>query len=170
MKFSAIDEYGLRCMLQMAKKGPGGSLTLVELAKGEDLTVAYIGKLMAILRKGGLVKSTRGQSGGYQLAKPAQEISVNEVLLALGGKLYSREDCEKFPGQHDSCVHSVDCSIRSLWTGLDRVVSGYLTRCKLSDLVMTEPQMGQWLQEKPMGISPLENSKPKESSQAGGMK
>ena len=149
MKFSAIDEYGLRCMLQMARKGPGGTMTIVELAQGEALTPAYIGKLMAILRKGGLVKSTRGQSGGYQLAKPAQDISVNEVIEVLGGKFYSRKDCNKFSGQHDSCVHSVDCSIRSLWTGLDRVVSGYLTRCKLSDLVMTEPVMGKWLEQMP---------------------
>ncbi|HET9870576.1 MAG TPA: Rrf2 family transcriptional regulator, partial [bacterium] len=142
MKFSALDEYGLRCMLQMARKGHPGTMTIVELAQREALTPAYVGKLMTLLRKGGLVQSIRGQAGGYQLARPPREISVNEVLEVLGGKFYSREeDCQKFPGQHESCVHSMDCSIRSLWTGLDRVISGYLSRSKLSDLVMSEPEM-----------------------------
>ena len=150
MKFSSVDEYGLRCMLQMARKGYPGTMTIVELAEKEALTPAYVGKLMAILRKGGLVQSLRGQAGGYQLARPANEISVNEVLEALGGKFYSREEsCSKYPGQHESCVHSVDCSIRSLWTGLERVISGYLSKSKLSDLVVSEPQMAKWINERP---------------------
>jgi Rrf2 family protein len=150
MKFSSVDEYGLRCMLQMARKGYPGTMTIVELAEKEALTPAYVGKLMAILRKGGLVQSLRGQAGGYQLARPANEISVNEVLETLGGKFYSREEsCSKFPGQHESCVHSVDCSIRSLWTGLERVISGYLSKSKLSDLVVSEPQMAKWINERP---------------------
>ena|ERR1700722_961951 len=152
MKFSSVDEYGLRCMLQMARKGHSGTLTIVELAEREALTPAYVGKLMAILRKAKLVRSIRGQSGGYQLTRPANEISVNEVLEALGGKFYSREEsCSKFPGQHETCVHSVDCSIRSLWSGLERVISGYLTKSKLSDLVMTEPQMEKWIQAPGLG-------------------
>ncbi|MGH7739374.1 MAG: RrF2 family transcriptional regulator [bacterium] len=153
MKFSALDEYGLRCMLQMARKGPGGTLTIVELAQSEALTVAHVGKLMTLLRKGGLVQSIRGQSGGYQLARPAEAISVNEVLEALGGKFYSREEyCSKFPGQQEACVHSVDCSIRSLWTGLERVITGYLSKSKLSDLVMSEPQMEKWLGASSRGL------------------
>ncbi|HVM32510.1 MAG TPA: Rrf2 family transcriptional regulator [bacterium] len=156
MKFSAIDEYGLRCMLQMARKGYPGTMTIVELAQKEALTPAYVGKLMTILRKGGLVQSIRGQAGGYQLARPAKEISVNEVLEALGGKFYSRdESCSKFPGQHEACVHSVDCSIRSLWTGLERVISGYLSKSKLSDLVIPEPDMEKWLKAQVAGPVPL---------------
>ncbi len=153
MKFSSVDEYGLRCMLQMARQGYPGTMTIVELAEKEALTPAYVGKLMAILRKGGLVQSIRGQAGGYQLARPANEISVNEVLEALGGKFYSREaSCSKFPGQHESCVHSVDCSIRSLWTGLERVISGYLSKSKLSDLAVSEPQMAKWINDRPASL------------------
>lgn len=97
MKLSTTEEYGLRCMLQMAKKGQKGMTTLPELAQKETLTQAYAAKIMGMLRKGGLVLSTRGQSGGYQLAKPPQEINVNEVLEALGGNFSRERNIARFP-------------------------------------------------------------------------
>src|SRR5580658_6829189 len=134
MKFSSTEEYGLRCMLQMAKKGPEDTTTIVELAQKEALTPAYVAKIMSILRKGNLVKSIRGQSGGYQLAKPAKEIDVNEVLEALAGKFFSKEEyCSSATPEHLACLHSMDCAIRSLWTGLDAAITGYLRKCHLSD-------------------------------------
>jgi Rrf2 family protein len=149
MKFSSTEEYGLRCMLQMAKKGEKGTTTLVELAHKENLTPAYVAKIMGTLRKGGLVQSHRGQSGGYQLAKSPQEINVNEVLEALSGKFFSKEEyCSNSSGEHNVCIHSMDCSIRSLWTGLEQAMTGYLTRCRLSDLVATETQMEKFLSVK----------------------
>ncbi len=148
MKFSSTEEYGLRCMLQMAKKGHQGMTTIVELAKKENLTTAYVAKIMSVLRKGGLVQSIRGQSGGYQLVRPPQEINVNEVLEALGGKFFSKEEyCADAPGEHKACIHTMDCSIRSLWTGLEFAMTNYLKKCKLSDLVKTEPEMEKWVSQ-----------------------
>lgn len=165
MKFSSTEEYGLRCMLQMAKKGHKGMTTIVELAQKEDLTTAYVAKIMSILRKGGLVQSIRGQSGGYQLVHPPQEINVNEVLEALGGKFFTEEEyCESHSGEHLSCIHSMDCAVRSLWMGLSLTISNYLRRCKLSDLVTTEPEMEKWLNKtnKPDFV-PLAGGTPKEN-------
>jgi Rrf2 family protein len=152
MKFSSTEEYGLRCMLQMAKKGIEGNTTIVELAQKEALTTAYVAKIMSILRKAGLVQSIRGQSGGYQLSKSPQEINVHEVMEAMSGKFFKHEDYCDTPSvpasDHLGCIHNMDCAIRSLWMGLDMSVSSYLRKCKLSDLVQTEPQMMQYLQEK----------------------
>jgi Rrf2 family protein len=149
MKFSSTEEYGLRCMLQIAKKGPQGTTTLFELSQKEDLTPAYVAKIMGVLRKGGLVQSIRGQSGGYQLSRPALEINVNEVLEALGGKFFSREEyCSTPSGGHDSCIHTMDCAIRSLWTGLSFAMTNYLRKCRLSDLVTTEPEMEKWVSQR----------------------
>jgi Rrf2 family protein len=148
MKFSSTEEYGLRCMLQMAKKGHQGMTTIVELAKKENLTTAHVAKIMGILRKGGMVQSIRGQSGGYQLARPPQDINVNEVLEALGGKFFSKEEyCSDAPGEHKACIHTMDCSLRSLWTGLEFAMTNYLKKCKLSDLVTTEPEMEKWVSQ-----------------------
>jgi Rrf2 family protein len=148
MKFSSTEEYGLRCMLQMVKKGPQGTMTIVEISQKESMTPAYVAKIMGGLRRGGLVQSIRGQSGGYKLGRPAQEINVNDVLLALGGKFFSKEEYCSTTGSHAACVHTMDCSIRSLWTGLEMAMTSYLKKCRLSDLVQTEPQMEAWL--KPM--------------------
>jgi Rrf2 family protein len=149
MKFSSTEEYGLRCMLQMAKKGHKETMTLFELSQKEDLTPAYVAKIMGILRKGGLVQSLRGQSGGYQLSRPPQEINVNEVLEALGGKFFSREEyCSTPSGDHQGCIHTMDCALRSLWTGLSFSMTNYLKKCKLSDLTKTEPEMEKWINQK----------------------
>ncbi len=145
---SSTEEYGLRCMLQMAKKGPQGMTTILELSRLEGLTSAYVAKIMSILRRRELVQSIRGQSGGYQLARPANEINIHEVLEALGGKFFKQEEvCETPNKEHLSCIHTMDCAIRSLWMGLDLTLSSYLRKCKLSDLVSSEPEMEKWLKD-----------------------
>lgn len=146
-------------MLQMAKKGHKGMTTLVELAQKEKLTTAYVAKIMSRLRQGGLVQSIRGQSGGYQLSRPPQEINVNDVVEALGGKFFAEEDyCETPAPEHLSCIHTMDCAVRSLWMGLSLTIGNYLRRCRLTDLVTTEPEMERWLSQ---------SQKPVPASQAG---
>src|SRR5215831_19245090 len=98
MKVSAQEEYGLRCMLQLARRQKDGSaepLTLGEVARDEGLTVAYAAKLVRRLRRAGLVRSVLGRAGGYSLSRPAETISVLEVLGALGGKLYTSDYCRR---------------------------------------------------------------------------
>jgi Rrf2 family protein len=148
VKFSTTEEYGLRCLLQMAKKGPQGMMTIQELSQKEGLTAAYIAKIMAMLRKGGLVQSLRGQSGGYQLSRSPQEITVNDVMEALSGKFFTKEEyCSSPTGEHEVCVHTMDCAIRSLWMGLSDAMTSYLKKCRLSDLVTTEPEMEKWVRQ-----------------------
>ena len=117
MKVSAREEYGLRCMLQLARRQQGGTglpLTLAEIAREERLTVPHVAKLIRTLRKAGLVRSVLGRTGGYTLTRKAEEISVAEVLASLGGKLYDTEYCGRFSGEQAICAHMGDCSIRSL--------------------------------------------------------
>lgn len=168
MRFSSTEEYGLRCMLQIAKKGPKGMTTLLELARKEKLTPAYVAKIMSRLRQGGIVQSIRGQSGGYQLSRPPQEINVNDVLEALGGKFFAEEDyCETPAPEHLSCIHTMDCAVRSLWSGLSMTITNYLRRCRLSDLVTTEPEMERWLSQPPKAVS---TSKASAASDASSLK
>jgi Rrf2 family protein len=145
MRFTAQEEYGLRCLLQIAR-APGGGLTIPEIAEREALTPAYVGKLMRVLREVGLVESTRGQKGGYRLARPPEQILLGKALAALGGRLYSKDFCGRYTGTQLACVHSVDCSIRSLWTALDAVVERALSGMTLSDLLCSEPVMSGWVE------------------------
>ena len=123
MKLSAQEEYGLRCLLRLARHGPAASLTIPEISLAEGITTHNVAKLLRILRREGFVDSARGQHGGYALARPAAKIRVAEVLDALGGRLYDPAFCDQHAGSEESCTHSsVACSVRALWDRLQRAV------------------------------------------------
>ena len=140
MRFTAQEEYGLRCLLQIGREGKGGGLTLPEVAAAEGLSVPYVAKLVRILRQGGFVKSTRGQSGGYVLSRTPEQIVIGEVLAILGGRLFASEYCEQYPGSLASCTHTVDCSIRSLWSAVQSGVDRVLSRTTLRELLGSEEE------------------------------
>jgi Rrf2 family protein len=135
MKISAPEEYGVRCLLQIGSRGPDASLNLVEIARTEGLSVHYAAKLMRVLRRGGLVKSVRGQAGGYTLARPLNQITVAEALAVLGGRFYEPEFCEQHHGSEQVCARTIDCSIRFLWRSLQQVVDEMLSKTTLQDLL-----------------------------------
>jgi Rrf2 family protein len=144
MKVSATEEYGLRCMLQLARRQQANSpepLALAEMAREEGLTVPHVAKLIRTLRKAGLVKSVLGRAGGYILSRRAEEISVAEVLASLGGRLYDTEYCGRFSGDQAICAHMGDCSIRSLWGVLETLLEKVLSGTKLSELISSERTM-----------------------------
>lgn len=142
MRFTAQEEYGLRCLLQIARE-PTGFNTIPEIAQRESLSGAYVAKLLIVLRKAGIVDSTRGQKGGYRLARPAQQIRMDEVLDVLGGRLYANGFCGRYPGHDAVCVHQSDCSIRGLWSRLDGIVHDSLSRTTLADMLSAPRSSGE---------------------------
>lgn len=149
MKFTAQDEYGLRCILHLvrvAEAGEKNTLSLSEIAVGEGLSEPYVGKLFRVLAKAGLVESVRGRRGGYRLARPPGEIHIAETLAALGGKLYEPDLCDRYTGNQRFCVHTNDCSIRSLWEALQLLIDQMLSNTTLLDLVCAEKTMAHWMQ------------------------
>ena len=141
MKVTSQEEYGLRCMMQLAVSSPSRPLTIHEIADREGLSPAYVGKLMNVLRDAGLVESVRGRSGGYLMARPPAQLSLLQILAPLGGNIFEEHHCEKFPGDSDTCVHTGDCSIRSLWGSLQGLVNRVLSRTTLADLLHSEQQV-----------------------------
>jgi Rrf2 family protein len=145
MKLSAQEEYGLRCLLRMATRGDEASLSIPEISRAEGLSVPNVAKLMRLLRLAGYVKSVRGQSGGYSLAKPAAEIVVGAVLESLGGKIFGPRFCVRHSGIELVCVHDKDCSMRSLWRALQHTVEKVLFQISLADLLRKEGMMQELL-------------------------
>lgn len=145
MKVSAQEEYGLRCLLRIAREGPSGSLTIPEISKAEGISISYVGKLLRLLRRGGFLTSARGQTGGYTLSRPAEEINVGEVLALLGGRLFESEFCDHHAGVAQVCTHSVDCSVRSLWHALQTLVDHVLNKTTLRQLLTNEQEMTTWI-------------------------
>jgi Rrf2 family protein len=138
MKISAQEEYGLRCLVQLAREEvSGGSLTLNQIAEREGLSAANAGKLMWILVKAGLVQSQRGANGGYTLARPASEIRLNEVIRVLDEDTVDRF-CQTHTGVLDACIHTSDCGIRPVIVGLHEIVQSALSEITLAQLIGTE--------------------------------
>ena len=139
MKISAHEEYGLRCLVQLAREEvSGGSLTLNQIAEREGLSVPNAAKLMGILVKAGLVQSQRGaKNGGYTLARPASQIRLNEVIRVLDEDTVDRF-CQTHTGVLDTCIHTSDCGIRPVIVGLHEIVQSALSEITLAQLIGTE--------------------------------
>src|SRR5437870_13636535 len=142
MKISAHEEYSLRCLVQLARAElDGESLTLNQIAQREGLGVANAGKLMWILNKAGLVQSQRGTKGGYTLARPANDIRLNEVIRILHEDTADRF-CENHAGVIDVCIHTSDCGIRSLSDSLHEIVQNGLSEITLAQSVGRDGKVG----------------------------
>ena len=137
MKISAQEEYGLRCLVQLANLKEGESLTLPQIAEREGISTANAGKLMWLLNKAGFVSSTRGTKGGYFLARPAEDIYLNEIIKVLDEDVLSAH-CGSYTGVLDSCVHKGDCGIRPVIVGLHEIVQSALAKITLASLVGNE--------------------------------
>jgi Rrf2 family protein len=155
MKFSAQEEYGLRCLLQIARHGVGASLTIPEIAQAEGLSAPNVAKLMRILRRGGFVQSARGQAGGYNLARTPQQINVGEVLAWLGGRLFESNFRHIHAGVMKLCTHSVDCSIRSLWSSVQFIVDQVLNKVTIEGLLTGEREMSSRIDGQTQGLLPV---------------
>ncbi|MBL8047335.1 MAG: Rrf2 family transcriptional regulator [Chthonomonas sp.] len=128
MKLSAQEEYGLRCLLALGSLPEGRSMTIPEFAVREGISQPLAAKTLTCLRKLGYIKSTRGQLGGYILARPATEIMLGAVMAELGGRLYSDEFCDRFTINDQACVHRGHCLLHGVYEkvqgAIDRALDG----------------------------------------------
>lgn len=139
MKFSAQEEYGLRCLLRIAKfYHVGKPLTIPEISRAEGLTEHNTGKILRVLRLDGFLTAERGQMGGYTLSRSPEKIKISDVLNALGGRLYDDNFCQAHTGITDICTNSIDCSVRSLWRIIQDTVDSVISKMTLKDLMGRE--------------------------------
>jgi Rrf2 family transcriptional regulator, cysteine metabolism repressor len=147
MMFSTRAEYGVRVMVELARRGADGDrecVSLSEIADGDGLPLAYLEHLAARLRKAGLVESRRGAHGGYLLARPAEEISMAEVVEALEGSIAPIECISEGADGHLVCTRETEtdhvCPTKLLWTRVRGSVVRTLEETQLSDLVQEKPK------------------------------
>ena len=143
MKLTTQEEYGLRCLLQLARKD-AGSLTIPELSRREGMSPANVAKILRLLRRAGFVRSTRGQAGGYALTRPPEEIVVSEVIGRLGGPMFDADFCQRHSGVEDSCAHLGACSIRPVLRHVQQAIDEVLGRLTLASLLRDEGEVAAW--------------------------
>lgn len=142
MKISAQEEFGLRCLVQLAQLNDGESLTLGQLAGLEGISQANAGKVMWLLNQAGFVRATRGIKGGYTLSRPATEIRLSEVVKVLDADEIANH-CQHYAGILETCVHTGDCGIRPVIVGLHEIISQALEQITLAQLVGSEEKVDE---------------------------
>ena len=135
MKITAQEEYGLRCILQLARDEKSGTLMVRDIAEREGLSVAYVEKLLWTLGRSGIVESVRGPKGGYRLTRPPSQISLGEVMRVLGGIPTEEEICSQFTGNQDACVHHNDCELKPVWASITDFVHSVFDKVPISSLL-----------------------------------
>lgn len=133
MKFSTRARYGLRAMLELALNyDPNEPMPLFKIAERQLISEGYLEQMMTVLRKGGLVRSTRGAQGGYILSREPDRITAGEIIRCLEGPL-SPTDCvsEEDP---EICSRSEACVTRLLWERVRKAMASVLDSTTLEDL------------------------------------
>ena len=130
MRISSRCEYGLRAMIYLAGSGGDQPVPLAEIARTEDMPTAFLERILAALRRGDLVCSTRGASGGYRLSRPAASISVADIVTAIEGPL-SLVGCLPDEG---GCERAGSCASQRVWRRLDGAITKALSDISLDEL------------------------------------
>jgi len=131
VRLSTKGQYGLRAVVDLADRYGQGPIPLNTVAQREDISEHYLEQLMSQLRKAGIVTSIRGAQGGYQLARPPQEITIAEIIEVLEGPIVP-VDCL---ANEDGCNRSTICAAQSVWKKLAEAMNDVLGSTTLADLV-----------------------------------
>jgi len=132
MKVSAKEQYGLRAMAELAKTYGQGPVPLSEVAQAQEISLDYLEQVVPDLRNAGLLDSTRGARGGYELSRPPAQITVGDVLRALDGDILPvqcvGDECR------DACARTDDCGARTVWQTIHDQILHTLDNMRLADL------------------------------------
>lgn len=132
MKVSTKGRYALRLMLDLAINDKGEYIPLKDISLRQNITIKYLEQIITLLQKRGFLISIRGINGGYRLANKPEEYIVGDILRATEGSL-SPIDC--INSNTSRCPNSDDCLTISFWKGLDKVISNYVDKYTLADLI-----------------------------------
>jgi len=134
MKISTRTEYGIRVLVTLARLDPEDAcLSLTQIAKREKLPHAYLEQLVGDLRRAGLVSATRGQSGGYRLARPAGDIAMTDAVRALEGPLLEMPCAGAEDLEH--CDRPQPCSVHEVFQRVYESLSATLGATNLAEVV-----------------------------------
>ena len=132
MMISTKGRYAMRFLLDVAERQGDGFVPLKDVAARQEISEKYLEIVVKELVKGGLLDTLRGKGGGYRLNRPPEEYSVKAIIERMEGPLAPVACLE--PGQ-GTCPRRGGCRTLPLWQGLDKVISDYLSRFTLADLI-----------------------------------
>lgn len=141
MKISSRGRYALRFMIDLAQHSSGEAVTLKEVSQRQEISVKYLEQIVTLLNRGGLIRSVRGNQGGYLLAKEASDYTVGEILRIVEGDLFPVTCMENHPNH---CPRYTTCKTIGFWEGLYKVVNDYVDGVTLEELAASPEEDAGW--------------------------
>ena len=138
MRLTTKGRFAVTAMIDVAMNGTRGPVTLAAVSERQRISLSYLEQLFGKLRRHGLVDSVRGPGGGYNLARPADQVSVADVILAVDEPIDATQ-C----GGRENCHDDHRCMTHDLWTSLNDHIFAFLSGVTLAQLVRQQPQRGE---------------------------
>jgi Rrf2 family iron-sulfur cluster assembly transcriptional regulator len=130
MKLTTKGRYAVTAMLDLALHSVTKPISLNDISSRQSLSLSYLEQLFSRLRRGGLVISTRGPGGGYQLGRNPEDINIAEVIIAVDERI----DATGCNGEK-SCQQGQECLAHDLWLDLSESIFNYLNAISLADVI-----------------------------------
>jgi Rrf2 family iron-sulfur cluster assembly transcriptional regulator len=130
MRLTTKGRFAVTAMVDLARNGGEGPVTLASISERQKISLSYLEQLFGKLRKHNVVASVRGPGGGYCLSRPANEISISDIIVAVDESLDASQ-CHGMGNCHDN----QQCITHDLWMGLNKTISAYLESITLNQLV-----------------------------------
>ena len=131
LKLSTKGQYGVRAMFEIARSCGEGPVTIKEISERQDVSVAYLEQILNQLRKAGIINSVKGPGGGYILSRPADRVSIGEILRELEGPVAITSCLDPKEG----CMRVDGCVTHLLWKALGENIEAFLNSMTLRDLL-----------------------------------
>ena len=132
MKISTKGRYALRMLLYLAAHQDDGFVSLKEIAEEQDISKKYLEQIVPMLNKGGILRTNRGNRGGYMLAKEPKDYTVGMILRLTEGSL-ALVSC--LDGDNNTCPRAEQCVTLTVWEKLYDAINGVVDGITLADLV-----------------------------------
>jgi Rrf2 family transcriptional regulator, iron-sulfur cluster assembly transcription factor len=130
MRLTTKGRFAVTAMVDLAMRQTRGPVTLAAISERQHISLSYLEQLFGKLRRHKLVSSVRGPGGGYNLAKPANEVTIAEIVTAVDETLDATQ-C----GGKENCHEERRCMTHDLWATLNEKMHDYLSSVTLGDLV-----------------------------------
>lgn len=137
MELNTKGRYAVMAMADLAKHGSDGAMPLSQIAERQQLSLAYLEQIFLHLRRAGLVESARGRSGGYRLGRPANEISVAEIMSAVAEETRMTRCMDQSGG---GCLGEERCLTHGLWHALGGHIAAFLSSVTLAEVLEGIPE------------------------------
>ncbi|MDE6788398.1 MAG: Rrf2 family transcriptional regulator [Ruminococcus sp.] len=132
MKISTKGRYALRMIVELAMHSEESFVSLKDIAESQNISKKYLEQIVPMLNSSGILRTNRGNKGGYMLARRADELTIGDILRATEGTL-APVACLEF--EPNTCTRASECSTLFVWEGLYKAVSDYLDSITVQDII-----------------------------------